>query len=200
MACLECIEQTLSAQESAGIVELQAILDTVVQVAEPLLNVLEPYRQVGLKGYPLVALLRAYIASLVWQMKSTNALWRRLDTEPHFNLRPHCRGAHLRVSGQSPLGTERYLHILSLLIPSRSALTDPDLGHPPRTDRPPASLPQQVLAAWEPHSMTHSKSSSSQPVPQAGPRTRTTSEWPGEVEHFLDVLSSVLVRVVRSKS
>ena len=46
--------------------------------------------------------------------------------------------------------------------------------------------------------MTHSENNRLRQIPQACTHADTRTEIPREVEHFLDILSSVLIRVVQS--
>ena len=82
-----------SAQASGDLLELRNILNTIIST--PLLVRLKAYRHTGRRGYPLYALWRAYIASLVLNLPSTNALIRMLDSSLElrllcgFNILPH---------------------------------------------------------------------------------------------------------------
>lgn len=64
--------------QAPGLVELRAYLDAVDATA--LLDRLQDYRRrAGRRGYPLVALWRAYLASFILNLPHTNALIRRLE-------------------------------------------------------------------------------------------------------------------------
>ena len=67
-----------------GIVELGSILDGVD--AEPLLDRLRSYRRVGRAGYPLASFWRAYLASFLLNLPSTNALIRRLEDDSELRI------------------------------------------------------------------------------------------------------------------
>ena len=64
----------------SALAELKAIFDTVDAV--PLMERLMDYRRrVGRRGYPLRALWRAYLATFILNLSSTNALIRRLQDD-----------------------------------------------------------------------------------------------------------------------
>ena len=67
------------AQATAAIHQFRFMLDSVD--ASPLLDRLAEYRPTGRKGYPLIALWRAYLMSFLLNMPSTNALVRRLQDD-----------------------------------------------------------------------------------------------------------------------
>ena len=54
--------------------------------AAPLLAPLAAYRRVGRKGYPLAALLRAYLCGFLLNLPSTNALIRRLEDDRELRV------------------------------------------------------------------------------------------------------------------
>ena len=82
-----------SAQASGDLLELRIILNTIDST--PLLKRLRAYRRTGRPGYPLAALWRAYVASFVLNLPSTNALIRMLGSNLElcllcgFSILPH---------------------------------------------------------------------------------------------------------------
>jgi len=81
------------AQAPSDLNELQKVINSINST--PLLNRLKAYRHTGRRGYPLMALWRAYIASFVLNLPSTNALIRMLESNVElcllcgFNVLPH---------------------------------------------------------------------------------------------------------------
>ena len=71
-------------QGSVGLAEVGAILDCMD--AGPILDKLNSYRLLGRKGYPQRSLWRAYFASFVLNLNSTNDLIRRLQDDPELRL------------------------------------------------------------------------------------------------------------------
>ena len=65
------------AAQATGAARLAEIVEAVD--ASAVLETLRSYRLRGRKGYPLEALWRAYLASFVLNLPSTNALIRRLE-------------------------------------------------------------------------------------------------------------------------
>ena len=83
---MDCAKNTQSSSDfqPPGIAELGRVLDLID--AAPLLAPLAAYRRVGRKGYPLAALLRAYICSFLLNLPSTNALIRRLEDDRELRV------------------------------------------------------------------------------------------------------------------
>ena len=84
MVSIQFREALSNSQGSAGLDEIRAVLEAVD--ASALVTRLEEYRPVGRKGYPLTALWRAYLASFILGLPSTNALIRRLQDDPELRL------------------------------------------------------------------------------------------------------------------
>ena len=78
------IEARADSQESPGLLEIRKVLDAVDATA--LLDRLMAYRRTGRHGYPLRSLWRAYLASFILNLPSTNALIRRLQDDLEFRL------------------------------------------------------------------------------------------------------------------
>ena len=78
------IEACADSQESPGLFEIQQVLDAVD--ASALIERLRAYRRTGRPGYPLRSLWRAYLASFILNLPSTNALIRRLQDDLELRL------------------------------------------------------------------------------------------------------------------
>ena len=79
-------EACADSQADGGIHEINSILDTID--ATLILDRLNAYRRTGRRGYPLTSLWRAYLASFILNLPSTNALIRRLQDD--LELRVLC--------------------------------------------------------------------------------------------------------------
>ena len=77
-------EARTNSQGSVGLDDLGAVLEEAE--ADPLIARLKEYRPTGRKGYPLPAFWRAYLASFVLGLPSTNALIRLLEDDPELRL------------------------------------------------------------------------------------------------------------------
>ena len=78
------MQAAADAQASPDLLDLKDILSTIK--AGALLERLKDYRHTGRPGYPLLAMWRAYIASFVLNLPSTNVLIRRLESSAELRL------------------------------------------------------------------------------------------------------------------
>ena len=85
MGSIQSIEPPLDSQASPGHLELKSILDTLD--LDALLAQLEkPASQAGPRGYPVAALIRAYLASFILNLPHTAALVRRLQDDAELRM------------------------------------------------------------------------------------------------------------------
>ena len=78
------IETRPDPQHSPGLLELKAILDSID--FDPLLDRLKRRPALGRRGYPVIALLRAYLASFILNLPHTAALVRRLEDDGELRM------------------------------------------------------------------------------------------------------------------
>ena len=86
MVCDQSTQESADSQVPPGLLEIQHVLDAVDTTI--LLDRLQAYRRTGRRGYPLRSLWRAYLASFILNLPSTNALIRRLEDD--LELRVLC--------------------------------------------------------------------------------------------------------------
>ena len=84
MAYEEFNAENVDTQPPPGLLEIRAILTSID--ATQLIARLQAYRRTGRKGYPLAAMWRAYVASFILNMASTNDLIRRLEDDLELRL------------------------------------------------------------------------------------------------------------------
>ncbi len=84
MVTVNSSETHAESQAAPGLTEIKEIIDAID--ATPILSRLQEYRRTGRRGYPLRSLWRAYVASFVLNMASTNDLIRRLQDNLELRL------------------------------------------------------------------------------------------------------------------
>lgn len=75
-----------SGSQAPGPSEIRQIFDVLDGPLQDLLRRLQQYRWTGRKGYPLEALMRAYLCSFLLNLDSTNDLIRRLEDDRELRL------------------------------------------------------------------------------------------------------------------
>ena len=84
MAHYQSIDETLDSQPPPGLLQIRDILNSID--ATKLIARLQAYRWTGRRGYPLTAMWRAYVASFILNLGSTNDLIRRLEDDLEIRL------------------------------------------------------------------------------------------------------------------
>ncbi len=108
----QSIEESSDSQAPLGLLEVQHVLDAIDATA--LLDRLKTYRRTGRQGYPLRSLWRAYLASFILNLPSTNALIRRLEDDLELRL----------ICGFSTLPSRRTFNRFILRLSNHTELVD----------------------------------------------------------------------------